>query len=83
MVHRRVRRPGQDSSRRHRNASQAEIERIDLELAELRRNPLVRLGSVMDWAHMRRGILIGGRALVTLVVLASSIADILRFITGR
>jgi hypothetical protein len=62
--------------RPRRYATVAEVERLKRQLAELRRNPLVRLGGVVDWAHLFRGVF-------SLILLGGSLAEIVRLVMGR
>jgi hypothetical protein len=62
--------------RTRRYATVAEIERLNRQLADLRRNPLVRLGSILDWEHIRRGV-------VNLIRVGGSLAEIVRLFIGR
>lgn len=59
-----------------RYATRAEVHRLNRQLAQLRHNPLVRLGAIANWAHV-------WRALFSLIVVGGSLAEILRLVMGR
>jgi hypothetical protein len=64
------------SPRPKRPQSDPRIARLSHQVAELRRNPLVRLGTIFDWAHL-------WRAVFSLIVLGGSLAEIVRLVMGR
>ena len=71
------------NANRQRDADYARVADLEHQIEALRRNPLVRLGALLEWSQLRRGLARIWKGLLTLIIVAAAISEILRFAIGH